>query len=161
MGREITRGGGSSSLSHPPLINREGLLVLMKASRRLGYRTDSQTKQDSRARLSIALKVAVQASSALGFSYAIVPERKMIHPDLEITCGSQHLARQLVKRAFLARFRQVVIAVTALCRLDPGYEREAVKRDPIRPQSDRLLNCLSKTLSGLAWQPVDQIVVDG
>ena len=45
--------------------------------------------------------------------------------------------------------------------LDPGHARKAVERDPIRPQLDRLLDRVRETFRNLAWQTVNQIVIDG
>src|SRR5438132_1564821 len=152
---------GKFSLSHSAFIHRKRLFVLMKASWRFGNRAHSETEQHTRPRLGVTLKVAVQSSLALSSCNAILRQCKVIHSDFDITRAFQQFARQFIKRALLAGHGYIFIFVAPLRGLDPGHARKAVERDPIRPQLDRLLDRVRETFRNLAWQTVNQIVIDG
>src|SRR5947207_3064291 len=114
--------GRNLALPKPALVNRESLLVLMKAGRSLRDSADSQSEQHPRASFSIAHEVAVQLSFPLGIRQRVVRQREVIHSDLDVTRAGKHLARQFIKRALFTGPGQVVIAVTALRRLYPGHQ---------------------------------------
>src|SRR3989441_1349292 len=149
------------SLSHSAFIHRKRLFVLMKASWRFGNRAHSETEQHTCPRLGVTLKVAVQSSLALSAGNAILGQRKVVHSDLDITRGFQQLARQFVKRALLTGHGYIFILVAPLRGFDPGHARKAVERNPIRPQLNRLLDRFRETFRNLAWQTVNQIVING
>ena len=102
----------------------------------------------------------MQSSPALGFSDAVVWQREVVHSNLNVTGVPQSLSGHFIKRALVAGPGYVFIAVTTLRGFDPWHEREAVERNPIGSQFNRLFNRLTEMIRCLLWQSVDQIVID-
>src|SRR5438093_1669658 len=102
----------------------------------------------------------MQSTLALRGGDAVLRQSEVIHSDLDVTSGCQHLTSHLIKRALGPGFWDIFVGVTSLCRLDPWHERKTVKCDSIGSQFDRFFDARLETSPGLPRQAVDQVVVD-
>src|SRR5687768_15507483 len=130
------------ALRDAPLVNRKSFFVLMKTSRRFRNRAYAEAQQHVRASFRVALKVAVQSAFALSSRHAIVRQCEVIHANFGVTGGLEFFARHFIKRSFFSGPGDVFVGIASLRGLNPGHEREAVERDAIGTQIDRLVYAL-------------------